>query len=314
MNQKIVLNFIIFFLFINFSYGGNINIDPRGKEEHSTTSKLLKYYQTTVYVCTGEYAYAYHSRPDCPGLSNCKGEIKYTDKYTAINNLRRVPCCRCWSNVIGRCKDDNPYNQNNSNPQFNPYVQQLPIDAMVYAARQKQLEQQRQQQALEELGEALDEYFSPEQRAIRAKERREKKLYRESIKTNRYYPKRNREIEKENKAKQFYVGSDAYNKCKTSKKIWLTSAIVTGAAGAFSYIQANNLASQYAIATNDAASIANKSDLYYTVAPICLSIAGFCSVEFIIKTKKIKNAKVQPISFSPLIIPEGAGLCIKFDF
>ena len=26
----------------------------------------------TVYICTGPYAYAYHSTPNCPGLSNCK--------------------------------------------------------------------------------------------------------------------------------------------------------------------------------------------------------------------------------------------------
>ena len=62
----------------------------------------------TVYVCLGEYAYAYHSRSDCPGLSNCKGSINYTDENTASVNLSRVPCCRCWSNVSDRCKDDNP--------------------------------------------------------------------------------------------------------------------------------------------------------------------------------------------------------------
>ena len=62
-----------------------------------------------VYVCLGDYAYAYHSIDDCPGLINCKGDIRYTDENTALNKLNRVPCCRCWSNVIGRCKDDNPY-------------------------------------------------------------------------------------------------------------------------------------------------------------------------------------------------------------
>ena len=62
-----------------------------------------------VYVCTGSYAYAYHSRSNCPGLGNCKGEIQYTDENTAVNSLGRIPCCRCWTNVGGRCKDDNPY-------------------------------------------------------------------------------------------------------------------------------------------------------------------------------------------------------------
>jgi hypothetical protein len=62
----------------------------------------------TVYICTGDYAYAYHSRSNCPGLNNCKGEIRYADESTASSSYRRVPCCRCWSNVSDRCKDDNP--------------------------------------------------------------------------------------------------------------------------------------------------------------------------------------------------------------
>ncbi len=60
----------------------------------------------TVYICMGQYAEAYHSRPDCAGLGNCKSDIKYTDQYTAINNFRRRPCCRCWSLVGDNCKDD----------------------------------------------------------------------------------------------------------------------------------------------------------------------------------------------------------------
>jgi hypothetical protein len=62
----------------------------------------------TVYICTGAYAYAYHSRSNCPGLSNCRGSVKYTNENHAANELDRVPCCRCWTNVAGRCKDDNP--------------------------------------------------------------------------------------------------------------------------------------------------------------------------------------------------------------
>ena len=63
----------------------------------------------TVYICTGPYAYAYHSIPNCPGLSNCRGQINYTDEYSARSSYGRKPCCRCWSNVIGNCGDDNPY-------------------------------------------------------------------------------------------------------------------------------------------------------------------------------------------------------------
>lgn len=74
--------------------------------ERGTESKLST--EQTVYVCTGAYSYAYHSISNCAGLSNCKGEIKYTDEYSAVNSFGRRPCCRCWSNVSGDCKEDNP--------------------------------------------------------------------------------------------------------------------------------------------------------------------------------------------------------------
>jgi len=74
------------------------------EKEHNEDLKIAQ----TVYVCTGDYAYAYHSRSNCPGLNNCKGDIKYTDENNATQNLGRKPCCRCWSNVVNNCKDDNP--------------------------------------------------------------------------------------------------------------------------------------------------------------------------------------------------------------
>jgi hypothetical protein len=64
--------------------------------------------EQTVYICTGTYSYAYHSQSNCAGLNNCKGQINYTDEYSAVNSFGRRPCCRCWSNVSGNCKDDNP--------------------------------------------------------------------------------------------------------------------------------------------------------------------------------------------------------------
>lgn len=124
--KLILFTFLIFFQlhpFIGYSehYLDNLNVsclEDKKKEENSSDAEN----QQRVYICTGQYAYAYHSRPDCPGLNNCKGEIRYTDEHTAINRLERIPCCRCWSNVAGRCKDDNPYNQ--STTTFNPYVPQ----------------------------------------------------------------------------------------------------------------------------------------------------------------------------------------------
>jgi hypothetical protein len=65
-----------------------------------------------VYVCNGPYAYAYHSISNCSGLNNCSAEVQYTNESYATYTMGRVPCCKCWSNTNGRCKDDNPYNSN----------------------------------------------------------------------------------------------------------------------------------------------------------------------------------------------------------
>lgn len=77
---------------------------------HKTRNEINQ----TVYVCNGPYAYAYHSISNCPGLQNCSGQIQYTDENYALYTMQRVPCCRCWSNTNGRCKDDNPYNRTSS--------------------------------------------------------------------------------------------------------------------------------------------------------------------------------------------------------
>jgi|TARA_B110000902_G_C14181119_1_gene540576 hypothetical protein len=62
-----------------------------------------------VYICTGEYAYAYHNNANCNGLSNCKGDIKYTNENYAVQNLERKPCCICIGNTnSNNCKNDNP--------------------------------------------------------------------------------------------------------------------------------------------------------------------------------------------------------------
>ena len=61
----------------------------------------------TVYVCTGSYSYAFHSRNNCPGLNNCKAEIQYTDENYALNTLNRRYCCICWLGVSGNCANDN---------------------------------------------------------------------------------------------------------------------------------------------------------------------------------------------------------------
>lgn len=98
------LRLIILLLFVGLTSFCDIN--------HKTEIPLTPFagFNTnqTVYVCTGSYAYAYHSRSNCTGLNNCKGEIKYTDEDYARTGLNRKPCCICWSNVYGNCQNDNP--------------------------------------------------------------------------------------------------------------------------------------------------------------------------------------------------------------
>lgn len=75
-----------------------------------------------VYICTGEYAKVYHSKSNCTGLNNCKGEIILVYQSDAINkyNLKR-PCCVCWyPSPMGCATDDMPIN--NQPTKFNPYI------------------------------------------------------------------------------------------------------------------------------------------------------------------------------------------------
>ena len=105
------LIFVFLLLTVNFSLlaEGNHNHSEKITNENSISEYDIQLSKAqTVYICTGVYAYAYHSRSDCPGLNNCKGQINYTDEYSAVNSFGRRPCCRCWSNVSGNCKDDNP--------------------------------------------------------------------------------------------------------------------------------------------------------------------------------------------------------------
>jgi hypothetical protein len=110
--MKMIKNLIFTFLFllVNFSSYAQISYSHLEKTRNQDTisEESIQLSKTqTVYVCTGAYAYAYHSRTDCSGLKNCKGDINSTDEYTAVNSFGRRPCCRCWSNVINNCKDDN---------------------------------------------------------------------------------------------------------------------------------------------------------------------------------------------------------------
>lgn len=78
-----------------------------------------------VVICTGEYAQVYHSRENCTGLNNCKGDIIKVFQSDAINKYKlQRPCCVCWfPSPIGCATDDLP--KNNQITKFNPYVPQF---------------------------------------------------------------------------------------------------------------------------------------------------------------------------------------------
>ena len=51
--------------------------------------------ETYVYICTGKYAYSYHSTNTCSGLNKCKAEIrKVTVGYA--KQIGRKPCEKCY--------------------------------------------------------------------------------------------------------------------------------------------------------------------------------------------------------------------------
>jgi hypothetical protein len=208
-------------------------------------------------------------------------------------------------------KSSNERSKGSETLKFSPYIPQNPIILLTPEERAAYYESRaRQDQATSEaIAYLLEQIFtsSPEgkKRRADAKIKRAEEMLQE---------KADRQKIKDDKAKQFYEGSESYNRCKKSKNIWLASAFITGAAGTYSYLKANDFNSLYQNATSDAASIAKKGDLYYTIAPICFSAAGICAFEFLMKSKRINKAKTQPIVLYPQFMPEGAGLCLKFNF
>jgi hypothetical protein len=116
MNQNLLLPKIKFFLTILFiSLLAQLNATPDTtkvivQDVLNDTNNVIPNNLQVVYICTGSYAYAYHSNNTCAGLNNCKSSIVYLDENQAVNAYGRKPCCKCWRNVGYNCKDDNPYN------------------------------------------------------------------------------------------------------------------------------------------------------------------------------------------------------------
>ena len=108
--------------------------------------------------------------------------------------------------------------------------------------------------------------------------------------------------------------STEYYKYKKRKSLWLVSALVTGAAGTVSYLQAKSASDQYKTATTDAEDVYKKMELYNMVSPIALGVAGFCTIEFILTSGKQAKARKLPVSFYPVPLKNGGGLGLTYNF
>jgi hypothetical protein len=100
-----------------------------------------------VVICTGEYARVYHSRENCTGLNNCRGEIIKVYQSDAINKYKlQRPCCVCWyPSPIGCSTDD--MTKSTQTTKFNPYVSEFSSEEEMklyaYANAKKKAEEAR---------------------------------------------------------------------------------------------------------------------------------------------------------------------------
>jgi hypothetical protein len=215
-----------------------------------------------------------------------------------------------------RTDDNNSSNTNvnpNNPPKFNPYVSQSPILNLTpqereyyYAAKARQ-----QQESAEALGALLENIFTetPEGRARRAA--RKAKQLEEQYKRDEINRIKKEEREK---ARIIVYGSENYYKLKKSKKIWMYSAIGFGTIGTASYFLSKNYNNQYQTATTDAVDIYNKVEFQNKIYPIAFGLAGFCSLEVILKSRRINKIDKEHISFNVFPLESGGGIGFTYKF
>ena len=222
-----------------------------------------------------------------------------------------------WYGQNRRRTDDNNSSNTNVNPnnppKFNPYVPQIPIlnltpqeRAAYYAARARQ-----QQEAAEALGYVLDEIFTVTPEGIARRAERKAKRLEEKNKRDELNKIAKEEREK---AKIIVYGSENYYKLKKSKKIWMYSAIGFGTIGTVSYFLSKNYYNQYQSATTDAVDIYNKVEFQNKIYPIAFGLAGFCSLEVILKSRRINKADKEHISFNVFPLESGGGMGLTYKF
>lgn len=204
-------------------------------------------------------------------------------------------------------------NVNPNPPKFNPYVPQNPILNLspqaredYYAAKARQ-----NQQAAQAIGYLLESIFTetPEGRA------RREELRAERIEEQNRRDELNKIKKEERKEARIIVyGSENYFKLKKSKKIWLGAAIGFGAVGTVSYFLSKNYYNQYQSATTDAENLYNKVEFQNKIYPIAFGLAGFCSLEVVLKSLRINKADKEHTSLNFFPLKNGGGIGLTYRF
>ncbi len=102
-------------------------------------------------------------------------------------------------------------------------------------------------------------------------------------------------------------------KYKTGKTISLTLGIASAGTGVYAYLQGNKFYDDYKTATNDAADLHSKVEMYDKIYPLAFVVAGASTISFIIHATKLNKAK-KKLSFQPVSLHNGGGLAVSFRF
>lgn len=112
---------------------------------------------------------------------------------------------------------------------------------------------------------------------------------------------------------QPWLNDETFKKTRTSKIVFLGSAIATSGLGFFAFSQGNSLYSEYEAGSTDAANLRKKIETFDMITPLAFGLAGICGAGFILKTVKAGNIKKQ-LSIHPYPDKTGSGVSLTYTF
>lgn len=112
---------------------------------------------------------------------------------------------------------------------------------------------------------------------------------------------------------QPWLNDETFKKTRTSKIVFLGSAIATSGLGFFAFSQGNSLYSEYEAGSSDAASLRKKIETFDMITPLAFGLAGICGAGFILKTVKAGNIRKQ-LSIHAYPDRTGSGVSLTYTF